>query len=372
MLGSDVPDSTEIRLFAQLASRLRLDFGSIAAATLLALGCQAAEPPAEPEPVAPRSADHHLHIQTETAAQNLDQLRNALEGEDPERKPSHAHTAADVIVALDRAGLEGGALLSVAYMFGFPDIEVDDELNKVQAENDYIAAQAALYPDRLVGLCSVNPLRDYALAEVERCARDSRLSGLKLHLANSDVDLLDPAQIDTLAALFRRLAELDLPALVHMRTRNPQYGQQDTAAFIDGVLAQAPELHVQIAHMAGWGGYDDATDAALAEFARAFEDGRLDPSRYTFGLAATVFSPAAAGDDEERAEQVRSANQRLAARIREIGTDRVLFATDWPAWPPVDDASTGIERNIELIRSALPLTEAELDEIMGNVSELFD
>ena len=42
------------------------------------------------------------------------------------------------------------------------------------------------------GFCSVNPLKDYAIEELARCAKDPQLQlhiGLKLHFGNSDVDL---------------------------------------------------------------------------------------------------------------------------------------------------------------------------------------
>jgi uncharacterized protein len=54
----------------------------------------------------------------------------------------------------------------------------------------------ARFTDRLRGFCSVNPLKDYALEEITRCARDPRLrSGLKMHFGNSDVDLGDAKHV---------------------------------------------------------------------------------------------------------------------------------------------------------------------------------
>ena len=47
---------------------------------------------------------------------------------------------------------------------------LEDEYAKVQAENDWVVQQMARYPERLVPFCGVNPLKDYALQELERCA----------------------------------------------------------------------------------------------------------------------------------------------------------------------------------------------------------
>ena len=48
---------------------------------------------------------------------------------------------------------------------------------------------AARFPERLRGFCSFNPLKEYALQELELCARDPNLrAGLKMHFGKSDVD----------------------------------------------------------------------------------------------------------------------------------------------------------------------------------------
>ena len=226
-------------------SLLTVAFVGALALALSTAGCDPAvdstsDLPVDPKPP-PASADHHLHIQSATAAQVLDELSAVLEPESEDgAEPARPYTATDAIAALDRAGIEGGIVLSNSYMFGVPDIEVEGEAEKVRAENDYIAAQVAEYPSRLVGLCSVNPLAAYALEEIRRCAEDPRLGGLKLHLANSDVDLLNDEQVEAMAAVFRHLEQLKLPVLVHMRTRNPEYGEEDAKVFIDRVLTEAP------------------------------------------------------------------------------------------------------------------------------------
>lgn len=337
------------------------------------MGCEADDDPATlPSQMALASADHHLHIRSQAASEHLDRLEIALgERDADDGEPTLPLTADDALAALDAAGIEGGAVLSNAYMFGMPEAVADDEAAKVRAENDYVATQVALHPDRLVGLCSVNPLKDYALAEVARCGADDRIAGLKVHLTNSDVDLRDEVDVGALSSVFSLADSLGLAIVVHMRTRAEDYGAQDVEVFVDRVLSHAPSVPIQIAHMAGWGGYDDATDSALGAFAAALEGGRLAANNITFGLGAVVFNPEAAGADTALAEQVRASNERLAEKIRELGIERVVYATDWPSWPPVTDITTGIDRNAQLLRSALPLTEAELDRLFANVGPMF-
>ena len=83
-------------------------------------------------------------------------------------------------------------MLSDAYWFDSrrDEREPDDTvLPKVRAENDWTAAQVAQFPDRLVAFCSFNPLREYALAELNRCAKSGSFRGLKLHFNTSGVNL---------------------------------------------------------------------------------------------------------------------------------------------------------------------------------------
>lgn len=314
----------------------------------------------------PIRAEHHAHIRSPAAAE-LFVMRSAKEsGEATETE--QATTAGDLIEALDRAGIQSALVISSAYRIAQPDYDMVDEIERVRSENDYIAEQVALASERLVPVCSVNPLRDYAGEEIRRCATELGVNVFKFHFANSDVNLRDDSQVGRIAKVFRIVDDLGGTALAHIRTRNDDYGAIDAERFIKGVLAPLPGLYVQIAHMAGWGGYDEGTDAALVAFIEAIADGVIDRERVQFDLAAVVFAPDAAGDDAALADSVAKANQLLADRIRQLGADRVLFATDWPSWPPTSEQDAKIEQNVWLLHKELPLTEAEWDVIDANAS----
>lgn len=307
------------------------------------------------------AADLHLHIGSQASADLVGSLQ-----------PSSARdstTAQNALDALDAAGVDRGLVLSMAYLFGGPEARADqslDEEEMVRAENDYVAAQLASVGDRLVGACSVNPLADYAHREVDRCLNVLGFGVLKLHFTNSDVDLRSDDHLARLEAVWQVLESEGAAAYVHMRTRAEDYGAQDAKRFIDDVIAPRPGVPVHVAHMSGWGGYDDATDEALGEFVTAIEEGRLDRQRIWFGLGAVVFQPEAAGADTALARTVREANQKLASRVRQLGTDRVTYATDWPSWPPVSDMNARIVANVRLVRGSLGLTGVELAEVFAN------
>jgi predicted TIM-barrel fold metal-dependent hydrolase len=172
-------------------------------------------------------------------------------------------TAADLIALLDAAGIRRAAVLSQAYAFGNPNRtpQVQNERARVVEENDWTSHEVGRFPDRLVGFCGVSPLRDYALEEIARCARDPHLrTGLKLHFANSDVDVENPQHVERLRAVFHAANENRMAIVVHLRSnlsRQRPYGAAQARAFLDNVLPSAPNIVVQIAHLAGAGGYDD-------------------------------------------------------------------------------------------------------------------
>ena len=124
------------------------------------------------------------------------------------------------------------------------------------------------------GFCSVNPLKDYAIEELARCAKDPQLHiGLKLHFGNSDVDLDNPQHVEQLRRVFRAANEHRMAIAVHLRssvTRKRRYGEAQARVFLNVVFPAAPDVPIQIAHLAGAGGYDDpSVDQALAVFVDA-------------------------------------------------------------------------------------------------------
>ena len=190
-------------------------------------------------------------------------------------------------------------VLSVAYSWSNPSRNIANDYEHVKAENDWVSAQVARYPDRLRGFCSVNPLRDYALAEIDRCAGDPQLkTGLKLHIGNSAVDYHRSPDLAKLRAVFRAANQKHMAIVIHMHasvSRHLPYGREEARIFFDSILPEARDVPVQIAHLAGAGGYDSTTDAALSVFVDAVT--RHDPRVRRLWFDVTTVSRNASVDD---------------------------------------------------------------------------
>ena len=264
--------------------------------------------------------------------------------------------AKNLVALLDSAGIKQALVLSVAYTWGKASrAPVENEYEHVRAENDWTAQQVAQYPDRLRAFCSFNPLKPYSLEELARCSKDPQLHyGLKLHLGNSDVDLDNPDIVAQVRRVFEAANGYGMAIVVHMRTsidNKRKYGAEQARVFLDKILPGAPDVPVQIAHLAGAGGYDATIDSALSVFTEAIA--KKDPRLRNVWFDATVIARPGNSQDQRTL---------IATRIRQIGTGRVLYGSD-AAISPASYPKTGWAEFRKL-----PLTEAEFREIASNVT----
>lgn len=264
-------------------------------------------------------------------------------------------SARDLIALLNAAGIQRALVLSMAYTWGKASrAPVANEYEHVKTENDWTAQQVAQYPDRLRAFCSFNPLKPYALEELARCSKDPHLHyGLKLHFGNSDVDLDNPNDVAKVRKVFEAANRYHMPIVVHLHTsidNQRKYGADQARVFLNQLLAAAPNVPVQIAHLAGSGGYDSATDAALGVFTDAIAKHDARMKKVWFD-ATVVVRPGMSPDDL----------QRIAARIHQIGVKRILYGSD-AASSPLAYPKAGWAAF-----QRLPLTPDELRVVANNV-----
>ncbi len=293
------------------------------------------------------AADHHQHLFSDDIIALI------------KAGPTGPQTisAEDLIGYLDEAGIRRAAVMSVAYMYGKPGRDVEDEYAKVRAENDWTGEQVAKYPDRLRAFCGFNPLSDYAMLELERCARHPYLRhGLKFHFGNGDVQLDNPAHLARLKEVFSAANRHGMAIAVHLRasiSKKRPYGARQAKIFLEQLMPLATRIPVQVAHFAGTGpGYEDPpSNEVMGVLAKAAAAGDPNTRQLYFDVASVVtpdISPAHA--------------QEMARRIRQVGLDKVLFGSD--------AATPGNMRPKEAWAAfrTLPLTDEEFARIAGNVA----
>jgi uncharacterized protein len=289
--------------------------------------------------------DHHQHLFSPAAAALVSTSSATIS----------PILAADLVTLLDAAGIRQAAVFSVAYTYGHVSRNVDNEYEKVKAENDWTSQQVAQFPDRLRAFCSFNPLKDYALEELSRCLKDPRLRrGLKLHFGNADVNVHDQQHVERLREVFRRANQNGMAIVVHTRSsisRKRPYGAEEARIFLKEIVPAAPDVPVQIAHLAGGGGYDDPlVDQAMSVYTDAISAGDARTKRLYFDVTSVA----------REASPERAA--LAAQRIRQLGIERVLYGSDAAA------GGNPAPREGWAEFRTLPLTDNEFETIAKNVA----
>ena len=262
-------------------------------------------------------------------------------------------TAEQLLKHVDAEGIKRAVVLSTAYWFGSGASSKPEkgEYEKVRRENDYVAQQVGLFPERLVGFCSFNPLKDYALEELERCAKNPNLTGLKLHLGDSRVDLLNAQHLERIRQVFRSANENKLPILVH--THGPGGSiPEKTKAFVNQVLPVASDIPIIIAHLGGDGPNYDGEEAVQV-YANVIASGDQRMKNVYFEVASEV-----------TLDTPPETLALVAKRLRQLGLQRVLYGSDRAGTR--EDRSKKGNWGLNAFRR-LPLTEQEFRIIAGNV-----
>ena len=300
------------------------------------------------------AVDHHLHIQSPEATEELRNVARRMPAMFAQLSPAllEPRWGTDAVRQLDEAGISQGVLLSEAYMFSSPFATpgIANAAEMTRYENRFNVDAALASNGRLKAFVGVNPFSDFALDELHFWAGESGVSGVKLHLGNSGFDPQVPAQVSALATFVGAVRETGLPLLVHVRHPGP-FDPSATRIFIDAVLSQAEGITVQLAHGGGGGGVADAVEV-LEDYAEAIERRAAGSSAVIVDLSVVLVL------DPESVENV-TLLERFVQIARRIGIERFVMGSDWPSLcsPREHDA---------LIMSQLPFTAEEWERIANN------
>jgi len=200
-------------------------------------------------------------------------------------------------------------------------------------------------PGRLAGIYSAS---EAAATELRHCTAHKRFKGLKLHFANSQVDLLNADHVRRTREVFAAANRAGLPIVVHA-SNGATYGARQAQVFLDQLLTAAPDVPVQIAHL--WGGNGFSADA-LAVYGEAVATRRPATRHLYFDVS-----------DAALAVSTPELAKVIAERIRQIGLDRMLYGSD-AAFDNHPDA----QASWTAFRNGIPLSAAEFDKIAHNVA----
>lgn len=209
--------------------------------------------------------------------------------------------------------------------------------------NDFIARYCQRFPDMFLGMGSVDPHMDTkgAVREIERCARELGLIGIKFHPGYQD---FYPNDVGLMYPLYEKCVELDMAVVFHTGTTRMTRCKIGTCKpeYIDAVAIDFPELRIIMTHF-GW----PWTDEALAVAWRN-ENVYLDLSgwlpRYIYAASPLTFQ-----------------------YMNTVLQDKILFGSDYPPVSPkvwLDDFNTFRSTGFEFAGKRHELREQVCDKVL--------
>jgi uncharacterized protein len=270
-----------------------------------------------------------------------------------------------IIEHLDNIGAQRAYALSTAYLWGgrrpqetaSPFVVKPGEYDNVQAENNFVAEQAVEFPGRIIPFMGINPIKPYALDELERCSGELKMRGLKLHFWNSGVNLREESHLKRIHPVFEYVASQDIPVMLHFYNgRVADFGPSDGQLLVDNVLADCPSLRICFAHFIGAGNYADVVGDTVDAFIQASAGHQsLNRDRWFLDLSA-IFDRQARG---HFAGVTDLQLKRLGHQIKTWGLNNVLWGSD----NRKDYLATTL--------AMWPLSDDELSVVMNNDGKIF-
>lgn len=235
-------------------------------------------------------------------------------------------TAEDLIARMDRNGIDKAVVCHL--------ISPVWERDELTAGNDLVLAAVAAHPDRLAGLCVVNPRHgDFAVTEARRCLA-AGMRGLKLHPVLHGSYPIDGAIMDPLMEVARFAG---VPVVTH----SDFDARCCTPYQVAHLAARHPDVTVVMLHM----GLDTDMIAHTPEIAEPYPNVILDTS-CTPDLPYPVYLNS----------------------VDRAGADRVVFGSDGPV--------CSVEANLTKLRVAREtygLRDDDVRRILGTTAaRVFD
>ncbi len=247
--------------------------------------------------------------------------------------------ADELIALLDQANVEKAVLQSLGF---FANAAPDDAA--VSAEADFVAAEVAKYPDRLMGFCGINPLYAGALTEIDRCLDLDGMVGIKLNPPFSKMDLANEDHAGALSAVFDKAQELGVPVQLH--TQTPMDPPLDPTAFANlaAIITDHPDVRVSHSHCGG------AVDEHTSQL--WLTGMRPNPESAFVDLSLCL---------QEFEDAPLSKRELIVWRLRKWGVERLLWSSDYLKLVELPKPGEALET-----LSKYPFTQEEMELLTSN------
>lgn len=297
--------------------------------------------------------DNHVHIMSPELIRLWKDMGIPFSKEDSYYKDI------DTILSSNKA--TSVSLISMAYVFSSEEFggTLENTREKVQNENNYLASVKLKYPNKIRAYYGIDPLQEFALAEVKRCHTELKLDGIKLHHNASQVYLTVPEHLKKVKAIFEYASNNQIPILMHFDNSHPKFGKKDVKILADSILTGLNYVNLQIAHFGTSGGFNQKTKETLDAFIELFQTNHpISKHSITFDISAVGLDK----DTEGISKLTSNDFDELAKYSRKLGFDRIVFGTDYPLYRS--------DEYLNLLFMKMKLTEDEVTNLLRNKNTL--
>lgn len=163
----------------------------------------------------------------------------------------------DMLEDMNRANVEKALIMAL-------DTSKSDHwaFKQSMTTNDEVAELVARYPDRFIGYGSVDPRREDAVEEVERCVTELKLKGLKFHPAAASTY---PNDEKLFYPIYEKCVEHNIPVQTHCGTTGMYFTKIKYMMPLnyDDVAVDFPTLKLVLLHFGIGGWHNQAMSLAF-------------------------------------------------------------------------------------------------------------
>lgn len=206
--------------------------------------------------------------------------------------------------------VDGAKLIDIADSLGIAKLCCTDLtalFYDMHEGNRLLFEEMKKFPDRILGYASLHSTRfgQEALDEIRRCKHDYGMHGLKIY-STPEMSIAEPDMIP----IMETCAELKMPILAHTTPAECEY-----------LMSHVPEVNFIMAHAGG-------QPYAHGDWNRAIMVAKKFPNLYLDTACSTVDS------------------SFVAACMREVGAERIIFGTDIPLLDPWPQLAKALEVDV--------------------------
>jgi len=286
--------------------------------------------------------NHHVHIFSQNL---LTDLRGEKSGSELIQGPDYLYSNIDTIMS--KVIADNIALISTGYGYK-KELKSQEELaSLIKYENDNLLEAYKKYKDRIFPFIGIDPTESYAIEEVKRCNKLFDKFGIKLHFHSSKIELLNPNEIKIIKPIFDYAIVENIPLLIHFKNHQDDFGEKHINSFFDNLISPKNPLTIIFAHTGGDGIINSKTEETVRTILRLNKEYKQN---IFFEISTAIWS--------KYIKQYEIEDDKKQELINEIGINRILYGTDYPA--------REFKSYYNLLKYRLKFTDGELNTIRTN------